>query len=62
MLLLKFKMLWLYRGALADWWHDVWMKDGAAQMCCSGRECGCYGADYADMWEHCWKTRGGRTR
>lgn len=56
-LLLKLKMLWLYRGHFRDWYRDVWMQEPWAQMCCSGRECGCMGSCYADMWEHLWKTR-----
>lgn len=55
--LLKLKMLLLYRGSLRDWYRDVWMRESGERMCCSGYECGCYGACYGDWWEHLWKTR-----
>jgi hypothetical protein len=50
-IILKLRMLRLYRWFLRDWYRDVWKREAYSQMCCSGRECGCYGADYASMWE-----------
>ena len=55
--ILKLKMLLLYRGSIRDWYSDVWLKDAGQQMCCSGYECGCMGADYGSMWEHLWRNR-----
>lgn len=56
-IVLKLKMLWLYRGAFADWHRDVWQREAGERMCCDGSMCGCYGADYGSYWEHLWATR-----
>ena len=48
---LKLRMLQLYWPALGDWWREVWLRDAGQRMCCDGRMCGCYGSDYASMWE-----------
>lgn len=57
-LILKLKMLWLYRnGGIRQWHKDVWKKEGAERMCCNGYMCGCYGADHYSHWEHLWDTR-----
>jgi len=50
--ILKLKMLWLYRGHIREWYRDVWKQEAGQRMCCDGRECGCYGADYYSWWEH----------
>lgn len=50
-LILKLRMLRLYRWQLRAWYADVWKQEAYSLMCCSGRECGCYGACYADVWE-----------
>lgn len=53
---LKLKMLWLYGFRNIRAWHrEVWKRDAGERLCCSGYECGCYGADYYSMWEDCWK-------
>jgi len=49
--ILKLRMLRLYWPMLADWYRDVWKREPYSRMCCDGRECGCYGADYGSMWE-----------
>lgn len=56
-IILKLKMLWIYRWMPLDWYSDVWKQDPNAQVCCSGYECGCQGSWYGDMWEHYWNTR-----
>ena len=38
-------------SALRAWYAEVWKQEAYSLMCCSGRECGCYGACYADAWE-----------
>ena len=50
-LILKLRMLRLYRWQLRAWYAEVWKQEAYSLMCCSGRECGCYGACYADAWE-----------
>lgn len=54
---LKLRMLWLYRFHLRSWMQDVWVREPWERMCCDGRECGCYGACYGDMWEHLLKDK-----
>lgn len=55
---LKLKMIWLYGwSGRHEWLRDVWQKEWAERMCCSGHECCCRGADYASWWEYLWKTR-----
>lgn len=40
----KIVILWLFvKGAVRDWWDEVWQKDLDAPYCCDGRECGCGG-------------------
>lgn len=56
-LILKLKMLLIYRGHLREWREDVWKHDWSERMCCDGRMCGCYGADYGSWWEHLWEMR-----
>lgn len=51
-IILKLRMLWLYRGHMREWYRDVWQQKVYDYMCCSGRECGCYGACFGDWWEH----------
>ena len=60
---LKMRMLWLYglRGA-PDWYREVWLHDAGQRMCCDGRMCGCYGADYFSYWEWLWRDRKGSKR
>lgn len=56
-LILKLKMLVLYRWHLLEWYQEIWKQDSSARMCCDGRECGCYGSCYGDMWERLLKHR-----
>lgn len=56
-MILKLKMLLLYRGSYRDWYSEVWKRHADDQMCCNGYHCGCQGATYGEMWEHFWKTR-----
>jgi hypothetical protein len=56
-LILKLKMLWIYRGSFREWYHDVWKKVAGARMCCDGYMCGCYGSDNASWWEYLWTDR-----
>lgn len=51
-LILKLRMLRLYRWRLRAWYAEVWQQEAYARMCCSGYMCGCYGACYGDWWEH----------
>lgn len=49
---LKLRMLLrFYKLSPLKWWREVWMQDGSQSLCCSGHECGCYGADRASEWE-----------
>lgn len=56
-LILKLKMLWLYRGHFREWREDVWKWDGSERMCCDGRMCCCSGVDFRSWWEHLWEMR-----
>ena len=56
-LILKLKMLWLYRSVPRQWYHEVWRQDPDAVVCCSGHECGCWGVCHADMWNWAWERR-----
>lgn len=49
---IKLRMLWLYGFSVRAWYRDVWRQEADARMCCDGRECGCYGSTYREMWEH----------
>jgi hypothetical protein len=55
---IKLRMLTLFRWEkqfypyLQFWYTDVWLKDASEQVCCSGRECGCRGADYYWQWSY----------
>ena len=49
------KVKWLLTAfllpAFEDWKTNLWSKDLDSRYCCDGRECGCYGTTYRDMYE-----------
>lgn len=47
---LKIRMLLRFGGPVF-WYRHVWKQDANEQMCCSGYECGCRGADHGSYWE-----------
>lgn len=56
-LILKLRMLRVYGFQFREWYREVWQQEAYARMCCSGHECGCYGACYGDWWEHLLKRK-----
>lgn len=56
-IILKLKMLWIYRGGFRDWYRDVWCREAGERQCCDGHECGCYGSCHGDWWEYLWNSR-----
>ncbi len=50
---LKCLLFCIWRGyGLRFWWREIWTRDLNQYMCCSGRECGCYGATGYDEISH----------
>ena len=37
-------------GAFSEWRREIWPNDLDSQYCCGGRECGCFGATYYDIY------------
>jgi hypothetical protein len=49
--ILKLRILlsWLY-CTYGEWRRGVWSVDLDSRYCCDGRECGCYGASYREVY------------
>lgn len=56
-LILKLRMLRVYRFHVREWYREVWQQEVYVHVCCSGYMCGCYGACYGDLWEHLLKRK-----
>lgn len=49
--IVKLRILWIWlHGSYETWRSDVWAVDLDSQYCCDGRECGCYGATYREVY------------
>lgn len=47
----KLGILWmLIRHTFSDWRRDIWRNDLDTHYCCDGRECGCGGMTWRDVY------------
>lgn len=44
-------------SAFDDWKTNLWRKDLDSFYCCNGRECGCYGTTYRELYQRRMKTK-----